>query len=105
MKVLIAYSTTEGQTRKIARFVSDRLIGKGHSVELWPAAEGTDVDVGTFDRAILAGSVHLESLQRELEVFASSQKDALGKIKTLLLTVSLSAAGMIPRTGLGWTGL
>jgi menaquinone-dependent protoporphyrinogen oxidase len=34
MKILIAYATTEGQTRKICRYCADVLIDEGHSVEL-----------------------------------------------------------------------
>ena len=37
MKILVVYATTEGQTRKVARHVFDRLAGAGHSVELLPA--------------------------------------------------------------------
>ena len=39
MTVLIAYATTEGQTRKIARFCADRLIARGQSVEVLPLVD------------------------------------------------------------------
>jgi menaquinone-dependent protoporphyrinogen IX oxidase len=28
--ILVLYGTTEGQTRKIARFIADRLTARGH---------------------------------------------------------------------------
>ena len=34
MNVLVFYGTTEGQTRKIAQFVSDRLDVRGHEARL-----------------------------------------------------------------------
>jgi menaquinone-dependent protoporphyrinogen oxidase len=71
MTVLIAYATTEGQTRKIARFCADRLIAQGHSVELLPLVDMADdealVDMSRFDAAILAGSVHGGRLQPQLD--------------------------------------
>jgi len=39
MNVLVFYGTTEGQTRKIAQFVSDRLGVRGHEARLIDAAE------------------------------------------------------------------
>jgi menaquinone-dependent protoporphyrinogen oxidase len=101
MKILIAYATTEGQTRKIVRFVADWLADKGESVELWPVAEAGEVDVGNFDRAILAGSVHLGHFQSTLEDFAKDRRAELDRIDTLFLGVSLSAAGNDPEDRAG----
>lgn len=96
MKILICYATTEGQTRKICRFCADRLIAAGHSVELLPATEAEGLDLAQFDAAILAGSVHLGKLQPELADFATTQAQALNRMPTLLLQVSLAAAGTDP---------
>ena len=97
MKILIAYATTEGQTRKIARYVADWLADKGHAVELWPVAEAGDVEVEGFDRAVLAASIHLNHFQSTMETFVARHKVALDKIETLFLAVSLSAAGDDPK--------
>ena len=102
MKVLIAYATTEGQTRKIVRYVAEWLTTKGHSVELWPVAEGDDLDIAGFDRAVLAGSVHIGRFQRELELFAAKNRASLDQLETLFLAVSLAAAGDDPND---WAGL
>lgn len=93
MKLLIAYASSEGQTRKIARFVAERLIDTGHSVELLPVAEAQDIDPAHFDRVILAASVHVGHYQGEMSEFAASQSGALAKRSTLFLSVSLAAAG------------
>jgi len=92
MKLLILYATTDGQTRKIARFAADRLAERGHAVELLPAAEAGDVKLSRFDAAILAGSVHLGRYQKPLRRYLSENAKALKKLPTLFLSVSLAAA-------------
>lgn len=93
MKILIGYATTEGQTRKICRYCSDVLADLGHAVELLPLTEASDLEVSRFDAAILAGSVHTHSYQKELGNFARDHAAALHERPTLFLSVSLSAAG------------
>jgi menaquinone-dependent protoporphyrinogen oxidase len=100
MTVLIAYATTEGQTRKIARFCADHLIARGVSVELLPLND-TDaedpVDMSRFDAALLAGSVHGGRLQPQLIRFAARHAAALNARPGLFLMVSLAAAGNDPQ--------
>lgn len=93
MKILIAYATTEGQTRKIARFAADRLADAGHAVELLPAAEAGGLDPGRFDAAILAGSIHAGRFQHALVELVQAHLSGLAAVPTLFLSVSLSAAG------------
>lgn len=93
MRIAIIYATTDGQTRKIARFAADHLTDSGHSVELLPAVDAADLDLGRFEAAILAGSVHMGEFQPALAAFARSHAAALARIRTLFLPVSLSAAG------------
>lgn len=93
MKLLVLYATTEGQTRKIARHVADRLADAGHGVELLNATEAEGLDPGRFDRAVLAGSLHAGGYQAALAGFAQRHAAALNAMPTLFLAVSLSAAG------------
>jgi menaquinone-dependent protoporphyrinogen oxidase len=96
MTILIAYATTEGQTRKVARFCADHLIAQGHSVELLPLADQPDdprFDVSRYDAAILAGSVHGGRLQSELIRFTARHALALNGRPGLFLMLSLAAAG------------
>ena len=102
MKILVGYSTTEGQTRKIGRFCADELANQGHAVELLPLAEAADLEVSRFDGAILAGSVHSHNYQKTLVDFATDHAAALHERPTMLLSVSLSAAGNDPSD---WAGL
>ena len=91
--ILIAYATTDGQTRKIARFAADRLAGQGHAVELLNVADAEGLDLARFDGAILAGSLHAGGYQKALVGFVTGAREALARMPTLFLAVSLSAAG------------
>ncbi len=93
MKLLVAYATTEGQTRKIARQVADRLVDGGNAVELITLADAFDIDLNRFDRVILAASIHIGHYQKELAEFVEAQRESLRSKPSLLLSVSLSAAG------------
>ncbi|MFC2968629.1 flavodoxin domain-containing protein [Acidimangrovimonas pyrenivorans] len=102
MKILIAYGSTEGQTRKVARFAADRLVEAGHVVELMRAGDGEELDLDRFDAAILAGSVHVGRYQADLVDFAKGAAKALERMPTLFLSVSGAAAGSDPDD---WKGL
>lgn len=102
MRLLVAYATTDGQTRKIARFAADRLAGQGHGVELLNVEDAEGLDLARFDGAILAGSLHAGGYQKALGRFATAESAALEAMPTLFLAVSLSAAGNDPDD---WAGL
>ncbi|MCE8008879.1 flavodoxin domain-containing protein [Aestuariivita sp.] len=93
MNILICYATSEGQTRKIARFCASQLIAHGHSVEVIAATDAQEIGLSLFDAAILAGSVHAGRIQRELADFAEAHAAGLNTLPTLFLQVSLAAAG------------
>lgn len=102
MYLVIVYATTDGQTRKIARFAADRLAATGHAVELLNAEDSDGLDLARFDGAILAGSLHAGGYQKSLARFATDQAATLSLMPTLFLAVSLSAAGNDPED---WDGL
>lgn len=93
MKLFIGYATSEGQTRKIARHIADRVVDAGHAVELVPLADAADVDLTRFDGALLGGSLHAGQYQKVLSEFAADHVTALAAMPTLFLSVSLAAAG------------
>ena len=116
MNILIAYATTEGQTRKICRFAADHLQSAGHSVELLNLADAEGLKPARFDAALLAGSVHAGQMQPELTDFMRDEGRVLSQMPTLYLQVSLAAAGDDPQeradldriaarlaTDIGWT--
>lgn len=93
MRILVAYATNEGQTRKIVRHVADRIADAKHTVELLELSPDNDINLQRFDGAILAASIHVGHYQRTLSDFAAKQADGLHGKLTLFLSVSLAAAG------------
>jgi menaquinone-dependent protoporphyrinogen oxidase len=94
MKLLLMYGTTEGQTRKIARFVADRLKQQGHQVELVNAADAIPaVDPHDFNAVIIAASIHAGRYQSAVIHFVRDHLAAIGTRPNSFLSVSLAAAG------------
>ena len=96
MRIIICYASTEGQTRKIARFCLEHLAAQGHAVELLPAGDAGGLELAGADAVILAGSVHLGKLQASLADFAASHAEVLNGMPTMLLQVSLAVVGTDP---------
>lgn len=96
MRILIAYATTEGQTRRICRFCARVLADAGHAVDLSEVCAQDGPGPGPYDAAILAASVHVGAYQKEMRGFARAHAAALARRRTLFLSVSLAAAGDDP---------
>ncbi|MDJ0514017.1 MAG: flavodoxin domain-containing protein [Methyloceanibacter sp.] len=93
MNVLIAYGTTEGQTRKIAERMARDVSERGHSVELHDALKSdAHLDLEKFHAFVLAGSVHQEQHQKVIKNFATAHSKRLNAIPAAFVSVSLSAA-------------
>ena len=93
MKVMIAYASIEGQTRKISRFLEDTLKKAGHDVQAVEVSdEGPALSFNGVDHVILAASVHERRHPKAFEVLLAGQGDKLADKKTLLISVSLKAA-------------
>jgi menaquinone-dependent protoporphyrinogen oxidase len=94
MRILVAFGTSEGQTQKIAEAVAARLHGLGHDAHVFDTAGSpAGLDVDSYDKIIVAGSVHQKRHQESVEDFVTAKLRELQKNKsTLFLSVSLSAA-------------
>lgn len=92
MKVLILYATVEGQTGKIAGFAEEVVSKLGHEPVLVDTDGPADLDLDGVDAAILAAPVHQRRHPRNFEALLEAYSGELNRIRTLLLSVSLSAA-------------
>ena len=93
MKILIAYGTTEGHTRKIANHVKNFLGSIGHtSVTFECGSTEESPKVNSFDAIVVAGSVHQEAHQPYLIKFVEENIDALNSKPSAFVSVSLSAS-------------
>jgi menaquinone-dependent protoporphyrinogen oxidase len=98
-KYLLLFATTEGQTRKIARFIADRLLASGHCVTLVELAENApapDLEVTSFDAFIVAASLHAGHFQHAILEWVRAHRAILRGSPNLFVSVSLSAAGRDP---------
>jgi len=95
MKTLgIFYATREGQTRRIASFVSQRLRDRGHGIEVVDVAHPEGVRIDRYDGAILAASVHVWRHESEMMRFVKRHRLQLARIPSAFLSVSLCEAGV-----------
>lgn len=93
MHMLIAYSTTEGHSAKVARFANDTLDSAGHTGELLNLDDLAQLpDLARAKGVILVGSVHERRHSPALETFMLARREWLSERPVLLLSVSLSAA-------------
>jgi menaquinone-dependent protoporphyrinogen oxidase len=93
MKVLIIYATIEGQTGKIAKFAENLVRDVGHEVSIVDTREKvSDLDLERIDAVILAAPVHERRHPLPFEVVLSANSKELENRRTLMLSVSLSAA-------------
>ena len=91
MNVLIAFGTTEGQTRKIARHMAQSIRDCGHDAELHDCSGQTVVpDIGDFDLVILAASVHHKRYQTAFYNFIELNLATLHAKPLAFVSVSLS---------------
>ena len=98
MNFLILYGTTEGQTRKIADFVGERVRIHGHTTTIIDATndEAGRLKLREFDGIIIAASLHLGFYQAAVEDFVRRHHDTLNGVRTAFLSVSLAAASKDP---------
>ncbi len=98
VNVLLVYGTSEGQTRKIARFVSSRLLQSGQKVLTADARESAFIpEPRGFDAVVLAASLHAGHYQRPIIDFVKRNRSAISGKTNAFLSVSLTAAGSAPR--------
>ena len=92
MSVFVAFATVEGQTGKIARFVSEEVRSMGRDVSVLDVDQTASADLSGAGHVVLAASVHERRHPRNFEAFLIASKEELRARPTMLLSVSLSAA-------------
>lgn len=91
MRTLVAFGTTEGQTRKIAHHIEGFVRSAGNGCVVHDCEElDPELDVGSFDAIMLAGSVHQQLHQPKLTAFAKEHLAVLKSRPSAFISVSLS---------------
>lgn len=96
MKILIVYGTSEGHTRKIARFMEEVLQGGGHSVVIADATDDPPSPDG-FEAVLIGGSIHVHKYQSSIGNYILSHLDTLNKTYSAFFSVSMAVASKIEK--------
>lgn len=92
MKFAIVFSTIEGHSGKVARFVKTVLDQAGDEARLCETDKATAVSVEAMDGVILVAPVHERRHPARFEATVTALSEDLQKMPSLMLSVSLSAA-------------
>ncbi|WP_170754762.1 flavodoxin domain-containing protein [Ruegeria lacuscaerulensis] len=93
MIVLIAFATVEGQTAKIARFISSVAKNAGFNAKLINTDEmSSHISLDDVVKVVLLAPVHERRHPESFEAFVASNRNALMERKSLVLSVGLKAA-------------
>ena len=91
MQILILYGSMEGQTKKIAQHIGDRLQDKGHEITLLSAEHlPADFSPDHFDAAIIGASIHMNRYPKFINKFIASRLDWLNRTTTGFFTVCMA---------------
>jgi len=93
MRIAIIYATREGQTKRIVDHLAGAFRTHDAVVEIFNAKTKPNPDLESYDAILVAGSVHIGSHERELVAFAKAHREALERVPTAFVSVSLSQAG------------
>jgi menaquinone-dependent protoporphyrinogen oxidase len=93
MNVLVLFSSTEGQTRKVAEHVALQAKSAGHGAVVYDMGSDRSIpSIDAFDTVVCAASVHQGYHQESAIDFVAAQAKALNAKKSAFISVSLSAA-------------
>jgi menaquinone-dependent protoporphyrinogen oxidase len=93
MNVLVLYSSTEGQTKKVAERVAAQVEAAGHRATVHHmGSDQKPPSIPEFDAVIAAASVHQGFHQESAINFIAAQAGNLNRKRSAFISVSLSAA-------------
>jgi len=94
MKVLIVYATSEGQTRKIARYMEEVLQSANYQVAV-ANANDEPPSPETFDIVFIGASVHVHAYQNAIKHYVKENVVALNHMPSAFFSVSMAVASYI----------
>ena len=92
-RILVTYGTTEGQTAKIADFISDVLRDHGHDTTLLDVKDTAGSVPEGFDAVIVGASIHMGKHDKHVVDFVRKNHDILARVPSAFFSVSLAAHG------------
>jgi menaquinone-dependent protoporphyrinogen oxidase len=94
MKAGIFYATREGQGKRVAEHIADRLRTLRFDVDVCDVRDSPEsIDMRTCELAFLVASVHVGHHEREIVRFVKSHRHDLVRVGASFLSLTLSEAG------------
>ena len=94
MKILIVYATSEGQTRKISRFMEEVLQGENHNVVIADATEDPP-SPEKFDAVLIGSSIHIQKYHSSIKDYIMKNLDELNNKHSAFFSVCMAMASDI----------
>lgn len=92
-KTFITFGTTEGQTAKIAEFISDVLRDHGHDVTMLDVKDTAGTVPDGYDGVMVGASIHMGKHDKHVVDFVRRNQDTLARLPSAFFSVSLAAHG------------
>src|SRR5690348_1719933 len=90
-RILIAYSTVDGHTRRICERVQRALEGDGHEVTLASLGDSARPDAARFDKVVIGASIRYGKHRQEVFDYIRQQQPALESRPSAFFTVNAVA--------------
>ena len=94
--VFIPYSTGEGQTARIARFIADVLRARGHQARTADISTSDGSVPSGCDGVIVGASIHMGKHDKHAVEYVRNNRAALERLPSAFFSVSLAAHGDVP---------
>ena len=90
-RILLAYSTVDGQTLKICQRLLDLLVPMGHTTELVEIGASASFDPAAFDQVVIGASIRYGKYRPEVYRFIESHRDTLERKPSAFFSVNVVA--------------
>jgi menaquinone-dependent protoporphyrinogen oxidase len=90
-RILLAYSTVDGQTLKICQRLQELLVPMGHTSELVEIGGTASFDPAAFDRIVIGASIRYGNYRPEVYRFIEAHRDALKSKPSAFFSVNVVA--------------
>lgn len=88
-RILLVYSSVNGQTYKIAQFIQQQL--KEHQIKLCALDDAFTLDIAEFDRVLIGASVRYGNYRKDVFSFIDKHHDFLVATDSGFFSVNLTA--------------
>ena len=96
--VLIAYSTADGHTKRIAQRLAEVVEGRDGEVTVASIDEEPEIDLGSFDKVVVGASVRYGKHDRQVYRFVERHRKALESRPNAFFSVNVVARKPEKRT-------